>query len=280
MSLLSLFLCLLPLSSAENLAAGPQPAGLQPAGPVPLKSVLVFSKTSGFRHGSIEPGQSAIRALGKKHGFAVAVTEDSSEFTETNLRQYQVIIFLNSTQDLLDGNQQKGFEGYLRSGGGYVGIHAASDAEYDWPFYEHVVGAYFVDHPHIQTAKINVTDHSHPATSFLPKVWERTDEWFNYHRVPKHVQVLAWLDTDSYEGSKMPGKHPAIWCHHVDLGRALYTAGGHTDASFSEPLFLQHLGGAIHWAAGHDDWKAPKSEDKPLKKTPLPEKIEKSGDSR
>ncbi|MGB1398436.1 MAG: ThuA domain-containing protein, partial [Planctomycetota bacterium] len=98
-----------------------------------------------------------------------------------------------------------------------------------------------------------------------------------YHRVPPHVKVLAWLDTDSYEGSKMPGKHPAIWCHQVDLGRAIYTAGGHTDASFSEPLFLQHLTGALYWAAGHDDWKPSQSETKPEKKSPTPEKKEKSG---
>ncbi|NCF56155.1 MAG: hypothetical protein GWP41_07815 [Planctomycetia bacterium] len=246
----------------------------------PLTSILVFSKTAGFRHGSIESGQAAFRGLGKKYGFAVEVTEDANQFSEAQLRKHQVIVFLNSTQDLLDGNQQKGFEGYLRSGGGYVGIHAASDAEYDWPFYADVVGAYFVDHPAIQSAKINITDHDHPATSFLPKVWERTDEWFNYNRVPQHVQVLAWLDTDSYQGSSMPGKHPAVWCHHVDLGRAFYTAGGHTDTSFQEPQFLHHLAGAIYWAAGHDDWKAPKSIDSEVKKKPTPQKIEKTGDSR
>ena len=249
----------------------------QPAGPAPLQSILVFSKTGGFRHSSIEPGKAAFISLGKKHRFKVSTTEDAGQFTEANLRQYQVVVFLNSTQNLLDPNQQKGFEGYLRSGGGYLGIHAASDAEYDWPFYEHVVGAYFVDHPPTQKAKINVIDRSHPATSFLPEVWERTDEWFNYHRVPPHVKVLAWLDTDSYEGSKMPGKHPAIWCHQVDLGRAIYTAGGHTDASFSEPLFLQHLTGALYWAAGHDDWKPSQNDSKPEKKSPTPEKKEKSG---
>lgn len=246
----------------------------------PLTSILVFSKTAGFRHGSIEPGQKALKEIGKVHGFTVETTEDSKRFNEAELKKYQVVVFLNTTGDVFDAEQQTAFEGYIKSGGGYVGIHAASDTEYDWPFYGKVVGAYFAGHPAVQPAKIRVSDRSHPSTSFLPEIWERTDEWYNFREFPNHVKVLAWLETDSYEGSSMPGKHPAIWCHDIDLGRALYTVGGHTDATFDEPLFRQHMAGAIYWAAGHDDWKAPTADKKETKKKTSPEKTEKTGDSR
>ncbi len=271
MAMIPLLFCCLPFIGGQPVESA------QPAGATPVTSVLVFSKTGGFRHGSIPQGQKALKAIGEKHGFRVETTEDSGRFNETELKKHQVIIFLNTTGDILDAGQQTAFEGYLRSGGGYVGIHAASDTEYDWPFYGKVVGAYFAGHPAVQPAKIRIEDSSHPATSFLPKIWERTDEWYNFREFPKHVKVLAWLDTDSYQGSSMPGKHPAIWCHDIDLGRAFYTVGGHTDATFEEPLFRQHMAGAIYWAAGHDDWKPSQSEKKPEKKSPTPEKKEKSG---
>ena len=217
-----------------------------------LTSILVYSRTSGFRHGSIGAGKKALANLGKKNGFQVEITEDPTAFSEEKLRAHDVVVFLNTTQDVLDAQQESAFEGWIRSGGGYVGIHSASDTEYDWTFYGHLVGAYFSGHPRVQQATIEVKNRQHPATAHLPEKWVRTDEWYNFKEFPQHVEVLAYLDTDSYQGSSMKGKHPAAWCHQVDLGRGFYTVGGHTNESFSEPAFIQHLYGAIWWAAGND----------------------------
>jgi len=217
-----------------------------------LRSILVFSKTAGFRHSSIEPGQQALQAMGEAAHFRVKVTEDASVFTAEELKAHQVVVFLNTTQDVLEPQQETVFENWIRQGGGYVGIHAASDTEYQWSFYGKLVGAYFSGHPAVQEATIDVVYPKHPAMMHLPRKWTRTDEWYNFKKLPgEGVRILAWLDTDSYQGSSMPGKHPAAWCHTIDKGRSFYTVGGHTDQSFSEPLFLQHLHGAIWWAAGN-----------------------------
>ena len=212
--------------------------------------VLVFSRTTGFRHNSIPDGIRALRKLGDKHHFAVDATEDPAAFTDQNLKQYQVVVFLNTTGDVLDDDQQKAFEHYIEQGGGYVGVHSASDTEYDWPWYGKLVGAYFAGHPRIQQAQLEVIDHHHPATSFLPDRWQRRDEWYNFRKAPTGVHVLLKLDTDSYQGSTLAGNHPAAWYHAYDGGRAFYTAGGHTKESYAEPLFLRHLLGGITWAAG------------------------------
>ncbi|NRA76011.1 MAG: ThuA domain-containing protein [Planctomycetes bacterium] len=229
-----------------------------------ISSILVYSRTTGFRHGSIGVGKKTLAKLGKKHGFEVEITEDPTVFTEEKLRAHDVVVFLNTTQDVLDAKQESAFEGWIRSGGGYVGIHSASDTEYDWTFYGHLMGAYFSGHPRVQQATIEVKNREHPATAHLPEKWVRTDEWYNFKKFPQHVDVLAYLDTDSYQGSSMKGKHPAAWCHQVDLGRAFYTVGGHTNESFSEPDFIQHLYGAIWWAAGNDGSLPTKKQTKPI----------------
>jgi glucose/arabinose dehydrogenase len=213
--------------------------------------VLVFSKTAGFRHSSIPQGVVALRQLGRQHDFAVDATEDAAAFTAANLRQYAAVVFLNTTGDVLDDAQQQAFEGYLRQGGGFVGVHAAADTEYDWPWYGGLVGAYFDSHPAQQEASVLVLDPQHPSTQGLPERWQRFDEWYNYKSSPRgNVHVLAALQEKSYEGGTMGHDHPITWAHVYDGGRAWYTGLGHTEASYTEPLFLQHLLGGIEWAAG------------------------------
>lgn len=134
-----------------------------------------------------------------------------------------------------------------------MGIHSASDTEYDWPWYGRLVGAYFSNHPNnpnVRDAVINVVEAGHPATEMLPERWERTDEWYNFRELPDHVNVLLTLDTDTYEGSGHPGYHPVAWYHEYDGGRAFYTALGHTIESYSEELFLKHVWGGIRYAMG------------------------------
>ncbi|MFJ3669264.1 ThuA domain-containing protein [Streptomyces sp. NPDC090106] len=231
------------------------PAASQPGdGPrekAEQKRVLVFSKTAGFRHDSIPEGVAAVQQLGESGGFTVDTTEDAGAFTTRNLRRYDAVVFLSTTGDVLGTAQQRAFEGWIRHGGGYVGIHAAADTEYDWAFYGGLVGAYFQSHPAIQPATVDVEDRGHPATSALGPAWPRTDEWYNYRSNPRErVHVLASLDESSYTGGTMNGDHPLAWCQTYQGGRAFYTGGGHTKESYADPAFRQHLAGGIAYALG------------------------------
>ncbi len=210
--------------------------------------ILLFSKTSGFKHESIPAGNAALMKAARKTGIEVDTTKDASKFTVENLKRYKAVVFLNTTGNVLDACQQVAFEKYIQSGGGFVGIHAAADTEYDWPWYGKMVGGYFKSHPHIQHAVINVTDREHPSTKHLPKIWERTDEWYNYKNLNPEIKVLAILDEDSYEGGENGSYHPIAWYQEYDGGRAFYTGGGHTLESYDEPDFLRHVMQGILWA--------------------------------
>jgi type 1 glutamine amidotransferase len=221
------------------------------AKPRPSARVLVFSKTAGFRHDSIPAGIAAIRSLGRANGFSVTATEDAKAFNPKRLGRFDVVVFLNTTGDVLAPRQQAAFKSFIRHGGGWVGVHSAADTEYDWPFYGRLLGAYFQSHPAIQQGTIDVTDRSHPATKHLPARWTRTDEWYSFRSNPRgSVHVLATLDESTYSGGTMGADHPIAWCHPFKGGRAFYTAGGHTIDSYSEPDFRRHLVGGILWAAG------------------------------
>ncbi|HET6532672.1 MAG TPA: ThuA domain-containing protein [Actinoplanes sp.] len=213
--------------------------------------VLVFSKTAGFRHDSIPAGVQAVRDLGAANGFTVTATEDAAAFTTANLAGYEAVVFLSTTGDVLSASQQTAFESYVRGGGGYVGVHAAADTEYDWPFYGNLVGAYFASHPAIQPATVVVEDRAHAATAHLPQRWNRTDEWYNYRtNVRSTAHVLATLDETTYSGGGMGADHPIAWCRPFEGGRSFYTGGGHTSESYADPAFRTHLLGGIRWAAG------------------------------
>ncbi|MGH9936078.1 MAG: ThuA domain-containing protein, partial [Blastocatellia bacterium] len=216
----------------------------------PQVRALVFSKTTGFRHDSIPDGIAAIRQLGLQNNFDVDATEDASLFTDTNLARYQTVVFLNTTGDALNDDQQAAFQRYIRNGGGFVGVHSATDTEYDWAWYGGLVGAYFQSHPAIQPAQIRIEDSSHPSTSTLPVEWRRTDEWYNFRSNPRgRVKTLATLDEATYSGGAMGADHPIAWCQLYDGGRSWYTAGGHTKESYAEPLFRQHLLGGVQFTA-------------------------------
>ena len=217
----------------------------------PRFAAIVFSKTTGFRHDSIPQGIGAIEALGADHGFAVDRTEDAARFTDAELARYKVVVFLSTTGDILDDGQKAAFERYIRSGGGFVGIHSASDTEYQWAWYGRLVGAYFASHPEIQRATVRIEDAVHPSTKSLPAAWERTDEWYNFRSNPRGaVHVLATLDETTYSGGMMGADHPIAWCQVIDGGRSWYTAMGDTKESYAEPLVCLHLLGGIESVAG------------------------------
>src|SRR6478752_1017029 len=149
------------------------------------RRVLVFSKTAAFRHGSIPAGVQAIKELGAANNFAVDATEDAAAFTPENLARYAAVVWLSTTGDVLDATQQTAFENYIRAGGGYAGVHAASDTEYTWNWYGGLVGAYFGSHPENQTATVEVVDHVHPSSKHLPSRWSRFDEWYGFQSNPR-----------------------------------------------------------------------------------------------
>ena len=229
--------------------------GLPLAAPVVAQDegrVLVFSRTTGFRHASIASGVAAVEALGAEHGFSVTATEDPAAFSDAGLAGVDAVVFLNTTGDVLDAGQQAALESYVQGGGGWVGVHSAADTEYDWPWYGGLVGAYFESHPPgTPSAMVRVVDRVHPSTAGLPASWARTDEWYNYRSNPRGaVHVLATLDEQTYTGGTMPGDHPIAWCHAYEGGRSFYTGGGHTSESFDDSQFRGHLWGGLAWAAG------------------------------
>lgn len=208
-----------------------------------------------FRHASITNGITAIQKLGAEHNFHVDATEDASWFTPANLARYQVVIFLSTSGDILDEAQQSAFREFIERGGGLVGIHAAVAGdvatEGGWPWYGEALCAQFTNHSAIVEATIDVEDAQNPSTVGLPKRWVRTDEWYNFIESPRgKVRVLAALDETTYKGGTMGSDHPVAWCKKIGQGRVWYTALGHTEVSFTEPLFLQHLLGGIQLAAG------------------------------
>jgi type 1 glutamine amidotransferase len=222
-------------------------------------NVLLFTKTVGFHHVSIHEGVEAIRNMGERHHFNFDWHVDAKQFNERKLEKYQAVIYLNNTGDVINEEQQKAMEDFIRSGKGFVGIHSASDTEYDWEWYTKMVGRMFKIHPKIQTAKLRVVDKKFPGMETTPdaRVW--TDEWYQYGEEKiDDLQYLITVDEKSFDpkvkwgdnvGEGMGDFHPLVWYHNYDGGRAYYTGLGHVPSTYSDPVFLDQLAGAIWWAA-------------------------------
>ncbi|MFI6080001.1 ThuA domain-containing protein [Streptomyces sp. NPDC051217] len=236
--------------------------GLGVASPPPAEAapyrVLVFSKVTNFEHESIQAGIDGIKKLGAENGFEVEASDDAGVFTDANLGRFQAIVFNNTNStpesgDLLDAPQRAALQKFVRAGGGWVGLHAASASERDWDWYEGLTGAIFDKHPAIQTGRVKVLDQAHPSTKGLPELWERTEEWYNWRTNPTgKVHTLAQIKVnDGITGLDEGVDHPWSWCQNYDGGRSWFTAGGHDASSFKEENFLKHLLGGIEWAAGN-----------------------------
>ena len=212
--------------------------------------VLLFSETRDFRHDSTETALVSLEELAASAEMQTDRAGDSAGlFTDTNLANYDAVVWVQTSGDVLNDDEQAAFERYIRNGGGYAGIHAASFTEYQWPWYGRLVGAYFDRHPEIQVATQNVEDRSHPSTTHLSTRWTRTDEWYDYRTNPRSmVNVLLSLDESTYSGGGMGDDHPSAWYHDFDGGRSWYTGGGHTEASYAEADFRAHLLGGLRYA--------------------------------
>lgn len=235
--------------------------------------VLVVGKTLGFRHSSIDEGTAAVIELGQQHGFTVDVwdpaqpelTLPSTPFTSAeDLAQYATVVFISTVDGtntdpnratLLDEDELAAYQGYIQGGGGFAGVHGASDSMHFVPWYGGLVGgnAYFRNHPAQQTATLVLEDPTHPSTGALPAEWSVFEEWYNFTNNPREVvRVLLTLDEASYNPGPgaMGDDHPYAWCHNYDGGRSWYTTLGHRESTFADPLFREHLLGGIEWTAG------------------------------
>ncbi len=226
----------------------------------PQFKALLFTKTDGFHHESIHEGVDAIRQLALRHTFSVDWQENASVFSDERLKNYDVIIFLSTTSNILNDEQQAAMERFIQSGKGWVGVHAAADTEYDWEWYTKMVGMMFKIHPAQQTAYLDVVDSNFPGLERFPKRMIWTDEWYEYQKPYKanDLKFLITLDEKSYdpktkwgsnEGVGMGDVHPIAWYHNYDGGRAFYTGLGHIGLVYSDQTFLDHLFGGIYWAA-------------------------------
>jgi len=212
--------------------------------------VLVFSRTNGYHHASIATGITALQKLGAENGFIVDSTTDSTWFRKKVLKKYAALIFLSPTGKVFGPQEEKALQAYIHHGGGFVGIHAATDCEYNWQWYGDLVGGFFKSHPKQQQAKVIVVNKDNAATKNLPDPWERFDEWYNFKYFSPGINVLLKLDEGSYTGGENGDNHPIAWYHDFEGGRSFYTALGHTNESWSDPLFLGHLLAGIQYAIG------------------------------
>ena len=214
------------------------------------KSILIFSKTDGYRHNSIEEGSMALQKLLNDQGLQVETSEDAKIFTEEKMKNFAAIVFLNTTGDILNDKQQIEFERYIQAGGGFVGIHSATDTEYDWQWYTELVGAQFKDHPAIQLADVQAIKKDDSCCRHLPEKWSIKEEWYNFKSISSSIETLLTVDESSYQGGTNGDKHPVSWRHNYDGGRAFYTALGHLEETFKDSLFLIHINEGIKFAMG------------------------------
>jgi type 1 glutamine amidotransferase len=210
-----------------------------------MARLLVYTRTTGYRHASIPAGIEALRGL---DGFDVDATQDPGMFRASRLRDYAAVVFLSTSGEVLDEAGREALIGYMADGGAWFGVHGASTTEYEWPWFGDLVGARFDRHPPVQTATITVEDTGHPATRHLGATWIRADEWYAFRANPRpRVHVLLTVDEASYDGGTMGADHPVAWRHEHGGGASCYTALGHTEESFTEPAFRRHLSGALAW---------------------------------
>ncbi|UTA69650.1 ThuA domain-containing protein [Emticicia sp. 21SJ11W-3] len=218
------------------------------------KKVLVFSLTKGFHHNSIKEGNQFFLDLGKKEGIVVDTTTDATKFNEANLKNYNAVVFLSTTGDVLNPAQQADFERYIQAGGGYFGIHAASDTEYNWPWYNDLMGGYFASHPggrvsNVQKGKMITLDKTFPASAHFPDTFEKTDEFYDFKSLKKDIlKFIVRVDESSYQMGRMGDFHPMAWYHEFDGGKAFYSNFGHTPETFTkEPLIAEHFWQGLKW---------------------------------
>jgi type 1 glutamine amidotransferase len=215
---------------------------------MPTPAILVFTKTTGFRHDSIPAGVAAVERIAAELGYETEHTEDSAVYNPLDLARFAAVAWVSPSGDILDELERAALADYVTGGGGWCGIHAASTAERSWPFFREMVGARFIGHPPGCTpGEIDVKDTGHASTAHLPKRWSWTDEWYSFDERPKDVDVLLEADEDTYDTADlaMGNPHPIAWHRRLEAGRCFYTALGHAEESYADPVFLAHIRGGL-----------------------------------
>lgn len=239
------------------MLTGASPAGADPVRPANAAAaparVLVFTRTTGWRHDSIPVAVATLRELAQDQGLEVVHSEDPASFTSRNLAGFRAVLFASTTGDVLDEGQQAAMEAFVRDGGGFMGVHAAADTEYDWPWYGELVGARFAGHPPgLQTSRVRVAERH--AIDADRGGWQVTDEFYNFRDDPRpQVEVLATLTGSDFVGGTMGDDHPIAWCRGFDGGRSWYTGLGHDVRVWSDPVFRRHLARGLRYATGAAD---------------------------
>ncbi|KAL1679945.1 trehalose utilization-domain-containing protein [Schizophyllum commune] len=233
--------------------------------------VLIYSATEQFRHDSIPTAVQALKDAGYSASITFDATEDKSLFTDDNLKQYDALVFLSNTGEVLDDDGIAAFQKYLNLGGNFIGIHSATDCLNTTEFYGREIGAYFDYHPELTNATVDVLDRSHPSTSMLPEQWQVRDEMYNFKSDPRNVGAVVILSADesTYNGGfihrslslhvltermKIPAR--GTWYQEKGAGvqdgntagRSFYTSLGHLNETWNDDTFMAHVMGGIKWA--------------------------------
>ncbi|MFO7178599.1 MAG: ThuA domain-containing protein [Pseudomonadota bacterium] len=218
---------------------------------------LVFTRTAGYRHASIQDARSLLARAEASSRIACTFTEDPALFTDEGLSGFDVVVFANTTGDVLDAEGEAALERFVRRGGGFVGVHAAADTEHDWEFYGELLGARFVSHPEVPVeVEVMVERADHPSTAHFEPSFRFTDEWYNFDRNPRETAtILLTIDESGFTVPNVPPTpsmgpdHPVAWYKEVGSGRMFYTNLGHRPETYRNPAFQQHLLEGIRWAA-------------------------------
>ncbi|MDA0706088.1 MAG: ThuA domain-containing protein [Proteobacteria bacterium] len=215
--------------------------------------VLLFTKSLDYQHHSVTNGVQMFKELAQDNHFALTWTTQSDIFDDQeNLNEMDAIVFMNTSGDILNEDQRKALQAYMRQGGGFVAIHSASFTMMEWPWYVKLVGGVWNRHPNpgISTAIVNNEKPNHPATAHIPNKWVLTEEWYNYLELSDNIEVALTVDESTFTGGKMPNYHPIAWYQEdFEGGRSFHTGLGHPEGIYDNPWYRQHILGAVWWAA-------------------------------
>lgn len=234
--------------------------GAAPAAAAVKPRVLVFAYTTGYVHESGPAAVEALKAIGQKAGYQVDVSSDPEVFAPDKLAPYKALVLVSNSTDpkkpeseWFVGAKRDALQGFLKAGKGVVGVHAAADSHYHWPWYGQMIGGYFERHPKGTPKGVTkVVDAKHPATAKLPTTITRNDEWYYYKDFNPEVRVLITVDPASIgeTGEADVNPNPLVWCHEFGGGRVFYSGLGHTSESYSEPYIVNILTGGLAYALG------------------------------
>lgn len=225
--------------------------------------VLVYTKNGkGYVHDNIAEAVKGVQKLAQENGFSVVATDDPAQFTEENLRQYTLLLFANTNNDVFDTDAQRlAFRRYIESGGGFVGLHSVLGTERNWTWFKMMLGGSFAWHPKFQTLRLKVIDPNHPSARNVPANWSKDDECYFMKEMYPGINVflahdLSSLNKEEEEKIKMHtgsfgNYYPAAWYQNFDGGTVWVTTLGHDKKDYQDNTYLNHILQGIQFVAQH-----------------------------